>query len=549
MTSLRALYHLMLADFLERIRRYGFVVVLVATALVGYSMVPSIDAPYNAFAIGPHRPFYSSAWVGTVFGLVVSTMVSLLGFYLIRNAVVRDYQTRVGQIIATTPVSKPLYMMGKWLSNLAVLSTILAVLTVVALVMQLVRAEDTHINPWELMAPIWFMGLPTLALVAAVAVLFECLPLLRSGIGSVAYLFLWAWVLLTIATSSFESIDEVTAGNDLIGITRTMVDLRDHMNALGHDPTEGVIDLYEPTGGRETIRFEWHGINWTIRIVLERLFWVAVAAVVALVAVLPFDRFDPARSRLHVSKGRKRSGKRRAEGGVEADTIPGEAAVEAVSVPQLSSLDHAKPRFRFWSTVWFEIRLMAKGQPWWWYAAVIGLYVSCLATPYTVFQRFLVPLVWLWPIFLWSVMGNRERRCRTNQLIFSCPRVIRRQLPALWLAGVFVTATCGGSAVLRLMIAGEAHLLFGWFVGVLFVPALALTLGVWTSSGRLFEMLYFLIWFLGVFSGGHVSPLDFLGRGDQSAAVDTPTYYVAVTAVLLALAVMGRRKQLYASLR
>ena len=549
MTSLRALYHLMLADFLERVRRYSFVVVLVATAVAGYSMVPSIEASYNAFAIGPHRPFYSSAWVGTVFGLVVSTMVSLLGFYLVRNAVVRDYQTRVGQIIAATPVSKPLYMMGKWLSNLAVLATILAALTVAALVMQLVRAEDTSVHLWELIAPIWLMGLPTMALVAAVAVLFECLPLLRSGIGSVAYLALWCWVMLAMATSSFESIGEATAGNDLIGISRTMVDLRDHMIGLGYDPTEGIIDLYQPTGGAETIRFEWHGIAWTIGIVMERLSWMAIAAVIALVAVLPFDRFDPARSRVRVRRKKKPFGKRRAEGGVQEDPAPGEAAIEAISVRQLSSLGHAHQRLRLWSTVWSEFLLMAKGQSWWWYGVFLGLYACCLATPYTVFQRFFVPLVWLWPIFLWSAMGNRERRCRTIHLVFSCPRIIKRQLSALWLAGVLVAIICGGGAVLRLLIGGEAHLLLGWFVGVLFVPALALALGVWTNSGRLFEMLYFTIWFLGVLSGGHVWPLDFLGRGDQPAAVSVPTLYIVVTAILLALAVIGRRKQLYLSLR
>jgi hypothetical protein len=548
MTSLRTLYHLMLADFLERIRRYSFVVVLVATALAGYSMVPSVDASYNAFAIGPHRPFYSSAWVGTVFGLVVSTMVSLLGFYLVRNAVVRDYQTRVGQIIASTPVSKALYVTGKWLSNLAVLATILAALTVVALVMQVVRAEDTTVNLWELIAPIWLMGLPTMALVAALAVLFECLPLLRSGIGGVAYLALWGWVMLAMATSSFESIGETTAGNDLIGISRTMVDLRDHMIDLGYDPTEGIIDLYQPTGGAETIRFEWHGIDWTIGIVMERLSWMAIAAVMAVVAVLPFDRFDPARSRARFRKDRRRFGRRRDESGVQEDPIQVEV-VEAIPIPHRSSLGQTKPRLRMWSTVWSEFLLMAKGQPWWWYGVVVGLSVSCLVIPYNVFQRFFVPLVWLWPIFLWSAMGNRERRFCTNHLVFSCPRVIRRQLPALWLAGVLVAVICGGGAVLRLMTAGEVHLLLGWFVGVLFVPALALALGVWTNSGRLFEMLYFAIWFLGVFSGGRVWPLDFLGRGNQPAGVSVPTLYVVVTAVLLALAVLGRRKQLYLSLR
>jgi hypothetical protein len=533
----------MRADFLERIRRYSFIVVLVTTAAVGYSMVPTIDAPYNAFAIGPHRPFYSSAWVGTVFGLVVSTLVSLLGFYLIRNAVVRDYETRVGQIIAATPVSKPLYMMGKWLSNLAVLATILTVLTVVALVMQVVRAEDTSINLWELMAPIWLMGLPILALVAAIAVLFECLPLLRGGIGSAAYLFLWGWVVITMATSSFESIGEVTPGNDMIGITRTMANLRDHMIDLGYDPTEGVIDLYQPTGGLETIRFEWHGIDWTIGVVLERLLWIAVAALVALVAVVPFDRFDPARSRIRVPQKRKRFWKRRAKISIQENSIPGEVAVEASSVRQLSSLGHTHLRLRLWSTMCGEFRLMVKGQPWWWYGVVLGLFVCCLATPFTVFQRFIVPLIWLWPIFVWSAMGNRERRCRTNHLVFSCPRIVRRQLPALWLAGIFVTAICGSGAMLRLMIAGDMHLLFGWFVGVLFVPSLALTLGVWTNSGRLFEMLYFLIWFLGVYSGGRLWPLDFLGRGDQSAAISTPVYYIAVTAVFKARAGMGRPKK------
>jgi len=193
MRQLRCLYHLMLADFLERIRRYSFLIVLIVTVLAGYSMVPSIDDPYNAFAIGQYRPYYNSAWVGTVFGLVVASLVSLLGFFLIRNAVIRDYQTRVGQIIATTPISKPLYMLGKWLSNLAVLSSILCVLTMVALIMQLVRAEDLSVDIFALAFPIWFMGFPVLALVAAVALLFESIPVLPSGIGNVVYIFLWVY--------------------------------------------------------------------------------------------------------------------------------------------------------------------------------------------------------------------------------------------------------------------------------------------------------------------------------------------------------------------
>jgi len=295
MRQLRCLYHLMLADFLERIRRYSFLIVLIVTVLAGYSMVPSIDDPYNAFAIGQYRPYYNSAWVGTVFGLVVASLVSLLGFFLIRNAVIRDYQTRVGQIIATTPISKPLYMLGKWLSNLAVLSSILCVLTMVALIMQLVRAEDLSVDIFALAFPIWFMGFPVLALVAAVALLFESIPVLPSGIGNVVYIFLWGWFIMWCIGPMFDSISEVVPSNDMIGFSSTMVDIRDHMISLGYDPTEGVTDLYQPTEGHPTTRFEWDGIDWTAKILFERLLWLVLAALLSLGAIIPFDRFDPAR--------------------------------------------------------------------------------------------------------------------------------------------------------------------------------------------------------------------------------------------------------------
>jgi len=546
MTSLRALYHLMLADFLERIRRYSFLIVLLATILAGYSMVPSVDAPYNAFAIGPHRPFYSSAWVGTVFGLVVTTLVSLLGFYLVRDSVIRDYRTRVGQIIATTPVSKPLYLLGKWLSNVAVLASILAVLSLVALVMQLVRAEDTNVNLWRLWAPIWFMGLPILGLAAAVAILFECLPLLRSGIGSAVYFFLWVWLLVVNVAPSFDSIADVVPGNDLIGITRTMVDLRDRMVSLGYDPTEGVIDLYEPTGGKETVRFEWHGVDWGMGIALERLLWIGLAVAVVLLAAIPFDRFDPARSRILVDRKSRRRRRRPAKKDGGEDVPEGEPGVGPV---RLSPLSHAGPHRRFGTILLSEFRLLVKGQPWWWYAGLLGLNISCLAVPYPVFQRFMVPLIWIWPIFLWSAMGNRERRHQAGQIVFPCTRLIVDQLPALWFGGVLAAALSGSGAVLRLAIGGEGHLLFGWFVGVLFVPALALAMGVWTGSRRWFEMLYFVIWFLGVNSQGRVQLLDFLGRGGASAGTDAPGIYLLITAMLLVLALVGRRKQIHGSLR
>ena len=130
------LYHLMRADFLERVRRYSFLIVIGVVGYAGYLFVPPAGAAYATLVRGSYRALYNSAGVGNLFGSVAVIFLSLFGFYLIKNALARDYQTGVGQIIATTPLSRPLYLLGKWLSNLAVLTVILTVLTLMALVMQ-----------------------------------------------------------------------------------------------------------------------------------------------------------------------------------------------------------------------------------------------------------------------------------------------------------------------------------------------------------------------------------------------------------------------------
>lgn len=173
MNTLRMLYHLTRADFFERVRRYSFMFVLALTVYAGYLFVPPVDAGYRVLQVGVWRGIYNSPWIGLMFGLIAAMHLSFAGFYLVKNAVERDRRTGVGQIIATTPMGKPVYVVGKWLSNLAILVLILSVMTVMAGIMQLIRAEDIHLSPGALVSSIWLMGLPVLAMSAAMAVLFE----------------------------------------------------------------------------------------------------------------------------------------------------------------------------------------------------------------------------------------------------------------------------------------------------------------------------------------------------------------------------------------
>ena len=47
MSILRSIYHIMRADFLERVRRFSFLIVVMLTLILGYLFVPPIDANYQ----------------------------------------------------------------------------------------------------------------------------------------------------------------------------------------------------------------------------------------------------------------------------------------------------------------------------------------------------------------------------------------------------------------------------------------------------------------------------------------------------------------------
>jgi len=184
-----------------------------------------------------------------------------------------------------------------------------------------------------------------------------------------------------------------------------------------------------------------------------------------------------------------------------------------------------------------------KGQRWWWYAVALGLVVASLFSPLEVSRQWLLPAAWIWPFLVWSPLGNREARHRTGQMVFSAPFPLRGQLPAAWVAGLMVAVATGSGVALRLLLAGQWGALLAWAVGAAFVPALALALGVWSGSSKMFEVVYFLLWYAGPMN--QLPALDYLGATDEAVATGMPLIYLALALLLLGLAFAGRQRQIH----
>jgi hypothetical protein len=94
MNALRVLYHLARADFLERVRRYSFLITLGLTLFLGYA----IASGQLTLVVGQqYRGTLNSPWVGGLMAAMVNFFLGLFGFYLVKGSVSRDYETGVGK--------------------------------------------------------------------------------------------------------------------------------------------------------------------------------------------------------------------------------------------------------------------------------------------------------------------------------------------------------------------------------------------------------------------------------------------------------------------
>ncbi|HET9804107.1 MAG TPA: hypothetical protein VFP96_12780, partial [Candidatus Acidoferrum sp.] len=285
--------------------------------------------------------------------------------------------------------------------------------------------------------------------------------------------------------------------------------------------------------------FRWQGVHWTAEDLLLRVVWIGAAIALVLFAALIFDRFDSTKSLSSALRGKK---SQVALNGSSAASSVQELQVRTTATPHLTPLAGSIRTNAFLRVFRAELRLSLKGLRWWWYAVALGLLVAQLATPLSISRGPVLGVSLIWPVLVWSGLGARESRFATGSLLFSSAGILRRQLPACWLAGVVVTLLAASGAIIRLMIAHDTGGLSTVLTGSLFVPSLALCLGVISGTSKFFEGLYTLLWYIGPMN--HTPSIDYTGGADQAHPIAFAAKYLALIVALLVAAFLFRARQL-----
>ncbi len=534
MGSIRSIGGIIKADFIERTRSYGFLVTIAVSLLFAYAFVPPANAKYAVVMISGYRGVYNSAWIGATAAISTITNLFLLGYLLVKNAIDKDRQTGVGQIIAATPVKKLTYMLGKFLSNFFILMVIVFITLLVAAIMQIVRGEDMFLNMADLAVPFLIVVIPAMAIVAATAILFEAIMFLKGGAGNIVYFFIWGF-LLSYSTSYMLKLENFKINiSSLMGseifFDSMVTRFKELFPGVSIQKADGFLSLEEPLK-----TFVWQGVNWNIDMILGRMVWLLAALAIVIIAALLFRGFDhPAKVKSIgiLSKFKKTRADK------YATMIESHGEYERFDAKKLAPVSF---KFSFMNMVAYELKLMLKGQKWWWYMIQGFLIMGCIISPIAVTKSYFGPLSWFWPLLIWSSMGIREVRNCTHQIVFSSPYPLRRQFPATWLSGFIVALLSGSGMVVKFLMAGDVKAIPAWCVGAMFIPTLAYMLGIWTRTSKTFEGIYLVMMFAGLLN--KVMVFDFIGVLDKSIEHGMPFKYLMISVLSVLIALYGRKRQ------
>jgi hypothetical protein len=520
--GIRCMMHIAKADFLQRIRSYDFLIALGACVFAIYSFVPPVNAGYTIISLGNYRGLYNAAWIGCMVAICVP-FFTLVGFYLINSAVQRDIDTGVGQIIATTRVTKLQYLYGKLISNLGVLTSILLVIAFMTVVMFFVRGESGAFEPGNLFLPLLIITFPSLVIISALAVSLESLSGLSRGLINIAYFFLWIFFvsggLLSPITDIF-GLDACTS--QITGAVRSA-----HPDWNGHFGT-GILII----GSRESCQvFTWEGMQWTSGILFQRVLCMAAALLLIPLASLRFSRFE--------SQGEKeyKAGKKHRV--FEKPDVP-DAGLAAVTLRYIE-LPKAGKAFSFLKLARAELTLLLKGRPRIWMILTASLFLASAIVPADTASRWILPLLWYFQVLILSGTGCRETRNRCEGYVFSSSSPLKRQLPAAFAASFLFMLALSLPMVARTLITGNSYSAFSIIAASAFIPAFAIASGVLTGGSKLFEVLFTVLTYCSLSA---VPFFDLTGYSADLHNRGIAGYLVILTSALIVITFLARKKQI-----
>ncbi|MES2303859.1 MAG: hypothetical protein V4558_00010 [Gemmatimonadota bacterium] len=504
------------ADLRVRLRRTSTLVIFLVLCALAYKFVPDLATGRAMIQIDGHRSRYDSATIAIVTAALCSVVLGMLGFYMVSSAIRRDVVSRTGYVIAAMPVRSAEYLSGKLLGSVLFLSLVVCGYILNVMGMQLLRGE-APVEPLVYLGTFIVMTGPVILVVSALALLFECVPLLSGRLGDLVYFFVWI-AIVALASGA----QRQPAGNwrhyiDIFGmgfLTQQVSGGLPHasmsIGSTNFDPAKSV--------------FIFAGIDWSWRSLAPR---VAVSLLVLPLFVLAwptFHRFDPARIRAAAARGRFNPLARvnlwlkPATRFLVSFAGSGGGVVRLVIAEMLLGFLLAP------ATLLILVAAMVAGT----------------VLPLPLVLSTVLPFTFLGLAIAIADMTPRDQTAGVRSLLFTMPGMREHYLPVKFLATAGTVLLFVLVPLLRLAVARPASAL-SLLIGAGCLAATATAFGVWSRGPKAFAGA-FLLFFYGAMNSDDVPAMDFAGFFGVATA-QVRLCYAGGAVALMALLWLTQRRE------
>lgn len=249
--------------------RYGrsralWLMLLVAPLGARY-MLPFEDGGGVRIAVGDALPVMTSAFLGVSLGIVISTLVLPIAWLYLRSNTTRRQPWQVEEV---TIGSRIAIALGRFAADAAVLLAVLAALNLAGIYLATFMLQGSALNVGEISFALWVVAAPALIGVAALRILFDSRPLLRSGFGDFGYFCTWMGSMIAPIVSQHAAPSLATNMWDFAGFVTPLTfgapGPRSDFSIGGGFLATGTIDLDVMAGltspGYLESRLAWIGI-------------------------------------------------------------------------------------------------------------------------------------------------------------------------------------------------------------------------------------------------------------------------------------------------
>jgi hypothetical protein len=506
---MRTIWGVARADFRERSRRFSFIAMIALALFAAFWFVPRNVDSMQIMSIQPDRVIQGDnpSWIPVASAFGLGFFLPLIGFFYLRNTITFDEKSGVEQLISSSPVGNSRYLLGKFCSGTLLLYCLVGVVMLGSLFMMLWNFPGQFLSVHDFLSPFVFL-LFTLPFCAALAVWFESIRFLRGAFGNILYIvaFFAALTAVTLVEANpgilLRSIDFSGVSFIYSGIGRAVLE-------QSGQPLDTLLFLGGPGDAvlNPTVRLVFNGIPLSVADLQGFAGMLCITAGVVLLSA-PLYKMTKTLSGIKMPK------KRRAN----------VAAVDSTPKP-LPTYNPVMPTKAYSSFrgITAELRLMLAGQSRvWWLIGLAGV-ISCVFVDLRVVRLYLQPLLMLWFVNIFSAMGSREYQHDVLKCIAVLLNGRRRQMVSSWLSGVLIAFTLALPLLIRTLLSGELGGVFACVAGIIFLPSVALFLGEFSKTRKIFEVVLVIVTYL-ILNG--VPALLYMGAGSGASLIQAAIYLV-----------------------